>query len=306
MGAMDADIRLINSPFDGFDWTIVESADFLEDSVREELIAPLLWTLGYGPQAPNQILRSKRLEHPFVALGATRHRISLVPDYVLYAGSRAAWILDAKAPKESVLDARHEAQAYSYACHRDIRAQWYAVCNGKEFAAFNVADMSPEPRLRFPLSRLSDHWGALWKALAPEFVHKDGGEYLKDFGIHLLKMGVSRNVVLEFLDVIVPQLARVEESLFSIGAEMRAEDQKYFVTFDFDRSRLNQLLMLLPPRFAEAAEYCFANNGIPSMIKVQGQSFPRVRLTARLAGKILENEKEHYLPLEIIGFQSVV
>jgi hypothetical protein len=31
-----------------------------------------------------------------------------------------AWILDAKSPNENVLDPNHEAQAYSYACHRDV------------------------------------------------------------------------------------------------------------------------------------------------------------------------------------------
>lgn len=294
---------LINSPFEGFDWSVLDSPEFQEDAVREEIITPFLWTLGYKVTPPNKILRSKRLEHPFVALGTTQHRISLVPDYLMFANGRPAWILDAKSPKESVTDPAHEGQAYSYVCHRDVRADWYAVCNGRELAAFHVADMCKEPRLRVSFDRLADHWGDIWQALAPDFVHEKRGSYLKDFGVHLLKMGLTREVQIHFLNVVIGTLARVGESVFSINGVVNFEDRQYFVTFDFDRERLNQLTPLLPPKMAGAVEPCFTT--FPSMIKVQGDEIPPVSATVRLAAKILENEAEHYLPLEVIEFRSV-
>lgn len=297
------DMRLLNSSLEGFDWSVLDSSEFQEDAVREEIISPLLWMLGYKATPPNKIVRSKRLEHPFVALGTTQHRISLVPDYLMYAEDRPAWILDAKSPKESVSDPLHEGQAYSYVCHRDVRADWYAVCNGREFAAFHVADMRREPRLRFSLDRLTDHWGDLWHALAPEVIHKGRGAYLKDFGIHLRKMGLTRDMRIDFLSVAIPTLARIGESLFSINASAMVDDKQYFVTFDFDRERLNQLVPMLPPKIAAQIEPCFAN--VPSMIKIQGD-LPHVDVTIRIADEMQENDEEHYQPLEVVEFRPAV
>lgn len=297
------DMRLLNSRLEGFDWSVLDSPEFQEDAVREEIIAPLLWMLGYKATSPNKIVRSRRLEHPFVALGTTQHRISLVPDYLMYANERPAWILDAKSPKETVCDPAHEGQAYSYVCHRDVRADWYAICNGREFAAFHIADMSREPRLRFSLERLADHWGDLWHALAPAAVHGESGPYLKDFGIHLLKMGLTREMRLDFLRVEIPTLIRVGESLFSINAQVMMEGSKYFVTFDFDRERLNQLMPFLPPKLAGQVASCFASG--PSMIKIQG-ALPRVDITIQLAANLQENDEEHYQPLEVIEFRPAL
>lgn len=295
--------KIIDSPLEKFDWSVLDSEEFQEDAVREEIIAPLLWTLGYSVTPPNKIVRSKRLEHPFVALGTTQHKISLVPDYLMLANDRPAWILDAKSPRESVLDPAHEGQAYSYVCHRDVRADWYAVCNGRELAAFHVADMNREPRLRVSLNQM-ERWGEIWEALAPEVVHGETGSYLKDFGIHLLKMGLPRQMQLEFPNVAIGMLARVGESTFSISGSAKLEDQRYFATFDFDRDRLNQLLHLLPPKVAAAVGPCF--KAVPSVLKIQGDTFPRVGITARLANGILENEKEHYLPLDVVRFWETI
>lgn len=294
-------MKLINSPFEDFDWSVLDSPEFQEDAVREEIIAPLLRTLGYKVTGPNRIVRSKKLEHPFVALGTTQHRISLIPDYLMYANDRAAWILDAKSPKQSVVDPQHEGQAYSYVCHRDVRAEWYAVCNGREFAAFHVGDMSPEPRVRVQLERLSDSWGDIWQALAPEVVHKASGAYLKDFGIHLHKMGLAPEERLD-LRIGIPVLARVGDSLFSINGEVPIDGQHYFATFDFDRERLSQLVPLLPSGMAAQVAPCFRS--IPSMIKVQGDEYPRVAVTVRLASEMQENKDEHYWPLEVLQFRA--
>jgi hypothetical protein len=297
---MDIAIKLATSPFANFDWALLESPDFGEDAVREELIAPLLWTLGYQASPPNRIVRSKRLQHPFVAIGTTQRRISLVPDYLMHVGERPAWILDAKSPREDVVDPAHEAQAYSYVCHRDVRAEWYAVCNGREFAAFHVADMAREPRLRFPLRQLAEHWGKFWNLLAPEQIHKVESKYLKDFGIHMLKLGAARDAEFTFPFFPIPMIGRVGEDLFSTHAQITLDETTYFITLDFDRARLQELLPLVPQNVAEHATKSFGRP--PSIIKLQGYT-PRVVVTTRLSAEILENDREHYLPLEVVKFE---
>ncbi|MCK6458161.1 MAG: type I restriction enzyme HsdR N-terminal domain-containing protein [Phycisphaerae bacterium] len=292
--------RLLDSPFDGFDWRVLDDPDFHEDSVREEIVTRLLWMLGYRATSPNRIVRSKRLEHPFVALGTTEHRISLVPDYLLYADDRPAWILDAKSPRENVADPKHEAQAYSYACHRDVRVGWYAVCNGREFAAFNVGDMGRVPRIRFSLPDLREHWDAVWRSLSVETVHASTESYLKDFGIHLLKMGVTRDVELVFLKIGVPTVARVTETTYCINGAVTVDGQQYFATLDFDLQRLRQLKLVFPPDLRPRVEGILSNVG--SLLKFAPDCFPWTSGILRLSAEMQENDKEHYLPLEVLRF----
>jgi len=98
--------------------------------VREELVAPLLRALGYPASPPYQIIRSRKLEHPFVYFGTVKKDITIIPDYVLERDGRPAWILDAKAPRVAIDTGKNVAWAYSYAMHRDVRALFYALCNG--------------------------------------------------------------------------------------------------------------------------------------------------------------------------------
>ena len=79
-----------------------DNYEFKEDSVREEIILPLLRYLGYKRE---NIVRSLTLQHPFLKTGSNRKTpIHLIPDYVLKIENRYAWVLDAKGPRESLLD----------------------------------------------------------------------------------------------------------------------------------------------------------------------------------------------------------
>ena len=58
-----------------------DNYEFKEDSVREEIILPLLRYLGYKRE---NIVRSLTLQHPFLKTGSNRKTpIHLIPDYVL-------------------------------------------------------------------------------------------------------------------------------------------------------------------------------------------------------------------------------
>ena len=81
--------------FDTFDFSLLASPDFKEDSVREELILPILHALGYTAGGLNRIVRSKSVVHPFVNIGSKKHKITIIPDYLLAAENKPAWILEA-------------------------------------------------------------------------------------------------------------------------------------------------------------------------------------------------------------------
>src|SRR5579872_600005 len=85
-------------PLQDFDFSVLDSKAFKEDSVREEIILPILHALGYSASPPNKVIRSKGLEHPFLTVGSSTRPITLIPDYLLTVDNNFAFTLDAKAP----------------------------------------------------------------------------------------------------------------------------------------------------------------------------------------------------------------
>ena len=77
-----------------FDFDLLENPEFREDSVREEIIVPIIKELGYSASGKNRIVRSRRLKHPFVSIGSGRINVSIIPDYLLMVGEDPllAWI----------------------------------------------------------------------------------------------------------------------------------------------------------------------------------------------------------------------
>ncbi len=144
---------MINSNFyEGFDFQILNSAEFKEDAVREELINPILKQLGYKAYGHNRIVYSKTLAHPFVKIGSKSRPINIIPDYLFEINGKYSWVLDAKAPGENITSGENIEQVFSYAIHPDINADIFALCNGKEFAAFSKG--KKEPLLFFQLSEI--------------------------------------------------------------------------------------------------------------------------------------------------------
>jgi 16S rRNA G966 N2-methylase RsmD len=151
--------------FDTFDFTLLDTVTFKEDSVREDIISPLLYNLEYSTGGLNRIIRSRSLRHPFVNIGSQSRKVNLVPDYLLTVNSKAAWILDAKAPYEHIESGSHVEQAYSYAIHPEVRAKYFALCNGREFIVFQIDVEAPV--LYFQMSEIPLHWERLYALLAP-------------------------------------------------------------------------------------------------------------------------------------------
>jgi 16S rRNA G966 N2-methylase RsmD len=155
----------VAAPLENFDFHLLDSPQFKEDSVREELILPILNALGYTVQGPNRIIRSKPLEHPFLTTGSRRRPITLIPDYLLTVGKNFTFVLDAKGPEEEIKTGDNVEQVYSYAVHPEIRVEQFALCNGREFILFDVRQK--EPIFYFQLSEIEKHWQALRKYLEP-------------------------------------------------------------------------------------------------------------------------------------------
>ena len=133
---------------------VFDDPEFKEDSVREEVIAPILRRLGYSASGSHRVVRSRALIDPFVKIGSQTKRIEIVPDYLLLIDDQPAVVLDAKAPTEKILKSRHVEQVYSYAIHPwtfGRHSTHFATAGSSSYGTVNNSNpssMSLSPKLR--------------------------------------------------------------------------------------------------------------------------------------------------------------
>lgn len=279
-----------------FNFDLLNDPDFKEDSVREELILPIIKELGYSANKPNKIIRSKNLIHPYVSIGSQRKKIHIVPDYLFEINGTPAWILDAKAPTEEITKSKHVEQAYSYAIHNEVRVNYFALCNGKEFVLYHISEI--KPILKFDLRALALYIDSLKRILSPGNVFsKDSLVYKKDLGLHLKRLGFQDCESLIFPDVPINFIGQLDPDMFtfSVGGA-KINDDTYVATFDFDNSVFNQLKGKIPEEAIE--KLSVRNNQSRQAIKFPDASY-LVNIDCRIGEKLEENEKEIFQPLLI-------
>jgi len=151
--------------FGKFDFDELSSnKDFKEADVRAVIIDPILKELGFTYQT---ILRERPLKSPFLKTGSKKRPVSLIPDYVMKVENGFAWVLDAKAPNQKIVNDDNVEQVYSYATHPEIRSNYFALCNGLEFACFRTTE-TDKPIIYFHINEIDDYWQTLQKTLSPD------------------------------------------------------------------------------------------------------------------------------------------
>ncbi len=130
-----------------FDFTTLENEDFKEDSVREFIIAPFLQELGFVLKDSKQSQKNSKLEmalslkltSPTITGSNEKITFTLFPDYALYVDSKPHCVLDAKVPKVKIdSQSKAERQAFYYAINPELKAPFYALCNGRSFTLFET------------------------------------------------------------------------------------------------------------------------------------------------------------------------
>jgi len=278
---------------EGFDFSVLSNPEFGEDSVREEIILPIIKGLGYGLSKPHQIVRSRRLRHPFISIGSQRKHITLVPDYLFEVNEQPAWILDAKAPNESVVKSNHVEQAYSYAIHPEVRTRYFALCNGREFALYSIDQLRPV--LHFPVQGIPVYWGTLRQYLSPEGVAADRPSTLrKDLGLHLKRLGFAAYESLIFPDVPLTHIAQMGPGVFTCSGSVSSEGTSYVITFDFGDEVFSQLAGKIP----QEAITILSNRKTDSraMVTFADRAY-YLSFDCVLGEELQENQQEIFLPL---------
>ena len=294
--------------FGDFDFNLLDSPDFKEDAVREEIIFPILKKLGYSASLNNKIIRSKNLKHPFCYFGTKKHSVNIIPDYTFEIDGENKWILDAKRPSENIFEGKNVAQAYSYAVHQEIRSEIYCLCNGKEFSIFDVK--KTEPVLKFHLKDLKENWQNLETHLSPEFVKKPHLKNFKyDLGLYITKFGDEENF---YEPICFPMegisfIAKLKENLYSITANFGTyidenETQEFAGTFDFNEQQYFELLELLPKNLKVDITDQLSRQPF-RYVKIPPAKFD-FNIYAILGLKVENNADESYLPLRVKYFEK--
>lgn len=146
-----------------------------EDDVSGELVRPLCHALGYTQGHPISNLRSQfPLQYNKFFLG---HRddgkdpvIRGKPDFVCEVVSFARWVVEAKSPKIK-LSLTDSQQAHTYATHPEIGAEFYMLCNGREFRLYRVGNPN-KPVLVWLKDETDANLPALRNILGPDAMRK--------------------------------------------------------------------------------------------------------------------------------------
>ncbi len=278
---------------EGFDFNHLENSEFQEDSVREEIILPIIKGLGYKADKPNQIIRSRKLLHPYVSIGSIRKNIHIIPDYLFEVNNKPAWILDAKAPTEKIVKSHHVEQAYSYAIHSEVRVNYFALCNGKEFVLYDIQQV--EPIMNFPIKLIPLYWENLKKYLAPENVFLNNHlKIAKDLGLHLKRLGFDKAESLTFLKVPIVEIGQLNPDMYSFSGGIKEEFESYCVTFDFGQDVFNQLIGKIPDKAIEARKK--RDTKSRQVVRFGDRAY-LVNVECRIGETLQENEHEIFLPL---------
>ena len=233
--------------FSDFDFNLLDDPSFKEDSVREELVFPILKWLGYSSSGENRIVRSKALTHPYVYIGSKKHPITIIPDYLLSTSDGEPWILDAKAPDQDILKGKNPEQAFSYAMHPEIRAKYYALCNGRQFVAFHVSKV--DPIVCVDIDGSSARLDSIRKLLSPKYLkYPELANFQPDYGVHMLKAGWNMTMEHHWYGIGIGEISKISDDMYTTSIDKQFFNNWYCVSLDFGLRQLEQLLCLTSER----------------------------------------------------------
>lgn len=282
--------------FENFDFSVLEDPEFKEDSVREELILPIVKSLGYQVSGDSRVVRSRSLVHPYVALGSQQRKVSIVPDYLFLSDGKPYWVLDAKSPSEEITKSKHVEQAYSYAIHPEVRAELYALCNGREFALYSVKQF--DPILCFKLEEIESYWDSIYRILNPEIKgHPDLLNFHPDYGLHLRMLGAKEGFSYIALAVNTNHFMKVEDGLYTTSTIITAE-QEYAMPIDFGEKEFSKLLAILPEHQALIVAESLKRQ--PYHIHLDNGEEFSFGVATELTKDIYHNPQESYLPFKVV------
>lgn len=285
------------NPIDKFDFSALKDPEFREDAVREEIISPIIHALGYKETGDFRIIRSRKLKHPFTMVGSKKHPVKIVPDYLLEAHAKPCVVVEAKSPGEPIINSYHTEQAYSYAVHFDVRAQYFVLCNGDEFVIYNTS--APKPLIQCATADIPFHWDQICSLIGSNSVEQIFTPTIsKDFGLHILRLGMTTDDPFTLLEVPIHFVAKLSNELATFNAVVRIDNEKYAASFDFHIDKSIDYSNFFTQSVSDIL--------VKDTIGIQQMNFsdfiPIISFICRPGTKMEENESEIFCPIQVDRF----
>lgn len=289
--------------FKNFDFSVLDDEDYKEDAVREDIVTPLLKELGYKPSGENKMIRSKSLTHPFVHIGTKQHKVNIIPDYLLQVNDKYVFTLDAKGPNEDIKRGPNVEQAFSYAIHSEIRSFLYGLCNGREICIYQWTKL--DPILTIPIADLHNHWDKLFRLISPLALTKPHLiDFLPDFGLSFLKMGVDKTMEFHFVGAWVNYIGKLDDNTYTLTSAIGEEGDAYLGSFDFTKDLYEKFISCVPERIKSKVVKALTQQ--PYTISFTNEDSFELVIHAKFGKEIHSNENEQYFPLIVTGFEPLL
>lgn len=284
-----------------FDYSVFDDSDYKEDAVREDIITPLLRLLGYKNSEPYKIIRTKKLNHPFVYIGSTSNKITIEPDYQLSLNGKIKCIIEAKSPQINISDKKALQQAYSYAIHPEIRATYYVICNGRYIEIFDVGKI--ESIFFCDIRELINPivWKKLYNIISVQALTKpETLNFKPDYGLAIKKIGVDEDILIYFYNEPIFQITRVNDVTFTFMNERESGGVIYAISFDIPAEIFLQIINSLPKE--RAAQIMSKLTKQPYSTDIEPPLY--ITFQSKL-GTLEVNNNEEYIPLQLTELQSI-
>lgn len=273
--------------------------EFLEDSVREDIITPLLKCLGYSAfDEKNRIIRSPHVEQPYYMRGSIKVPL-IIPDYLLRVNGENAFILEAKKPTVDIASGDPVLQAYSYAVNPQVLVKRFALCNGRAMSVFDTDKDKPVLYFEFGTAT-EDEWGRLFELLSPDaFSHPHIFQYKHDYGLWCLRNGLF-GVRQDFSECHITDVVKLSDEQYTMMTVIQ-RGEEMLASFDFDASLLPDFMKQVPELLKGKVWEALHFQPFRYSPKCEQDSFP-VSFSAYLSDSVQRNEEEDYLPLNVTVF----
>lgn len=288
--------------FENLDFEILNDPQYKEDSVREDIIVPILKRLGYTSSGENKIRRGIALTHPFVNIGSTTRKINIIPDYILETENNSKWILDAKAPNENILKSGNVEQAYSYAINSEVRCNIYSLCNGRKLTVFHISEI--EPILDIDIKDIDKDWKLVEEVLGPIHIEKPFlKDFHPDFGIHLLKVGSPLDTIFHFIPAFVQNIGKVNDELYTIYSVVNFGED-YGISLDFGKDKFEEFINSVPAILKDYITIKLKNAPYQANFNSLEEMFP-ISISAKRGTETFTNSNETYIPFQVVQFNNI-
>jgi hypothetical protein len=140
-----------------------------ESDVDGDIVRPFCRALGYSHGNRDALFRTQTpLKYDALFLGHKSKNDPVItgkPDFVCEVVGFSRWVIESKAPNVN-LSLKDSQQAYTYAAHPEIAAEFYVLTNGREFRVYRIGNPN-DPVMSWAASETEARLAAIENLLGP-------------------------------------------------------------------------------------------------------------------------------------------